>query len=287
MTPAWRTIKDAYLDACRGEVEALKPGNVHRFADGHRMTADQFVLSAEVSAPAISEPNAPVGRRVFDAVAATREKVGTNTNLGIVLLAAPLAKAAEDDRAHLRDALQRTLDSMDGQDASDVFSAIRLANPGGLGSAEAGDVRQAPIISLIDAMAMAADRDMIARQYVTCFADIFGSGLTALKDAAERGETGMWPTVFTYLHFLSHFPDSHVGRKYGSGISEKIRQEAQTIEREVRHEASLSRRQDMLLDFDSRLKAQNINPGTSADLTVATLFISNMNFSLHKRYAGG
>ncbi|MGK6311399.1 triphosphoribosyl-dephospho-CoA synthase [Neorhizobium sp. DT-125] len=281
MTLTRQQIMTAYLDACRAEIEALKPGNVHRFADGHRMTAGQFLESAEVSAPLVSEPFASVGRRVLTAVSATRERVGTNTNLGILLLCAPLAKAAESASAHFRDDLRRTLDEMDAEDARDVFAAIRLGNPGGLGSAEEQDVREEPTVSLLDAMGMAADRDMIARQYVTGFADIFAGGLSAWAEASEKGEKEMWPTIFVYLHFLSSFPDSHVGRKHGIDLAEEIRKEAETIRRIVTKETDLSRREKALLDFDKRLKDKDINPGTSADLTVATLFVCNMNFGLH------
>lgn len=281
MTLTRLQIMTAYLDACRAEIEALKPGNVHRFADGHRMTANQFIESAEVSAPPVSEPRASVGRRVLDAVTATREKVGTNTNLGILLLCAPLAYAAETATADLRGNLRRTLDGMDADDARDVFAAIRLTNPGGLGNAEEQDVREEPTVSLIEAMGMAADRDMIARQYTTGFADIFTGGLSAQREATGRGEEGMWPTVFVYLHFLSSFPDSHIGRKHGIDLAEKVRKEAEIILRLVANEANLSWRQEVLLDFDKRLKHGDINPGTSADLTVATLFASNMKFGLH------
>ncbi|WJR65114.1 triphosphoribosyl-dephospho-CoA synthase [Neorhizobium sp. CSC1952] len=281
MTLTQQQIMTAYLDACRAEIEALKPGNVHRFADGHRMTAGQFLESAEVSAPLVSEPHASVGRRVLGAVAATRERVGTNTNLGILLLCAPLAKAAESISAHFRDDLRRTLDGMDADDARDVFAAIRLGNPGGLGSAEEQDVREEPTVPLLEAMHMAAGRDMIARQYATGFSDIFAGGLTAWEQAAGRGEDGMWPTVFVYLHFLSSFPDSHIGRKHGTGLAEEVRKEAETIRRTVTEETDLTRREEVLLSFDKRLKDRDINPGTSADLTVATLFVRNMNFGLH------
>jgi len=281
MTLTRQQIMSAYRDACRAEIEALKPGNVHRFADGHRMTADQFLESADVSAPLVSEPGASVGRRVLDAVTATREKVGTNTNLGILLLCAPLAKAAENVTADFRQDLHRTLDDMDADDARDVFAAIRLTNPGGLGDAAEQDVREEPTVSLIEAMGMAADRDLIARQYTTSFADIFAGGLSAWNEATERNEPDMWPTIFVYLYFLSSFPDSHVGRKHGIDLAEKVRKEAEIIRRMVTDETNLSWRQEVLLEFDKRLKHGDINPGTSADLTVATLFVSNMKFGLH------
>lgn len=281
MTPTRQQIQTAYLNACRAEIDALKPGNVHRFADGHRMTAGQFLESAAVSAPLISQPGTSVGKRVLDAVIATQEKVGTNTNLGILLLCAPLAKAAAHAATDFRGDLLQTLDEMDADDARDVFAAIRLTNPGGLGAAEKNDVRQEPTVSLIEAMGMAADRDMIARQYTTGFADIFAGGLSAWQEAVDRGEEGMWPTVFVYLHFLSSFPDSHIGRKHGVDLAEEIRKEAEMIRRRVMEEPALSRREASLLAFDRQLKDRGINPGTSADLTVATLFVCNMKFGLH------
>ena len=88
-------IETAYRAACRLEVRTLKPGNVHIFADGHRMTVEDFDRSTDVSAPHISDPTLPVGTRIRRAVEATFTAVGQNTNLGIVLLCAPLAAAAE------------------------------------------------------------------------------------------------------------------------------------------------------------------------------------------------
>lgn len=281
MTLTRQQILTAYLDACHAEIDALKPGNVHRFADGHRMSADQFLESAAVSAPWICEGAASVGRRILGAVTATREKVGTNTNLGILLLCAPLARAAAVAATDFHGDLLRTLKDMDADDARNVFAAIRLANPGGLDTVETQDVSQEPTVSLMEAMGMAADRDMIARQYTTGFADIFAGGLSAWQEATDRGEEGMWPTVFVYLHFLSTFPDSHVGRKYGIDLACEIRSEAETIRQKVTDEANLSRRETILLAFDKRLKDRGINPGTSADLTVATLFVRCIKSALH------
>ena len=88
-------LRAAYEDACRREIEALKPGNVHVFADGHRMSARQFLTSASVSSAPLTDPGLPVGQRILEAVRATRQAVETNTNLGIILLCAPLLRAAE------------------------------------------------------------------------------------------------------------------------------------------------------------------------------------------------
>ncbi len=264
-------IRDAYLEACRLEIEALKPGNVHLFADGHGMTAEQFHLSARASAGPLTDPDLPVGRRILEAIRATRQAVGTNTNLGIVLLAAPLARAAEAT-GDLREDLSAVLDRLDMGDAGAVFEAIVLASPGGLGSAKEHDVHEPPKVGVIEAMRSAAGRDGIARQYATGFDDIFGVGLPALDAALSRGESGMWPAVFSYMAFLAGFPDSHVARKHGDEAAGRIREEAVTMKVALDAADDDAARVSLLLEFDRRLKARNINPGTSADLTVASLF---------------
>ena len=142
------------------EVDALKPGNVHRFAGGHGMSYEQFITSAEVSAPLLCEPGAGVGRRVLNAVTATREAVGTNTNLGMLLLFAPIVTAAEraSDRHVLQDAIKNVLAALHKSDAEDVFEAIRAAGPGGLGHAPRYDVHFPPDCSLLAAMAEVTER---------------------------------------------------------------------------------------------------------------------------------
>ena len=272
-------IAAAYLQACRAEIEALKPGNVHRFADGHRMTAQQFRDSAALTADAISRPGASIGRRIAEAATITREQIGTNTNLGILLLCAPLAKAAESGSPMLTDSIADVLKNMTQTDADDVFRAIMIANPGGLGTTEKHDVASPPQVSLLEAMAEAADRDVIARQYVSNFSDILSGGLAAFARASREGEQGMWPTVFVYLHFLSSFPDSHIARKLGVELAQQIMGEAGYIAA-VTAQSDLEARERILLAFDTRLKAAGINPGTSADLTVATLFAAALNLVL-------
>jgi triphosphoribosyl-dephospho-CoA synthase len=274
-------IRRAYIDACNQEIEALKPGNVHRFADGHRMRAEQFFESAQVSADAVSDLGLSVGQRVLAAVTATRHKVETNTNLGILLLCVPLAKAATSGTSDLQAGLITTLGKLDINDARDVFSAIVLAQPGGLGSAPEHDVASEPNVSLLEAMAAASDRDMIARQYVTNFADILSGGLNAQQSAIDRNESGMWPTVFVYLYFLSTFPDSHIIRKHGDGVAEETRMEAERILSQIQEMHDGRDREKLLLAFDARLKAEGINPGTSADLTVASLFALRLIWLLH------
>ncbi|TIP24925.1 MAG: triphosphoribosyl-dephospho-CoA synthase [Mesorhizobium sp.] len=277
-------LRAAYKDACRMEIEALKPGNVHLFADGHGMSAAQFMTSAEVSSWPLTDPRLPVGRRMLEAVRATRLAVATNTNLGIILLAGPLLCAAEMDGARPHDKrlhhnLDAVLRAMSMDDTRAVFEAIVAAAPGGLGEA-ANDVRQEPKVHLLDAMREAADRDMIARQYVTGFGDVFGAGLAALQAALARGEGGMWPTVFAYMAFLAGFPDSHVVRNHGAEVANQARQEALAVEASLHGNDDETSRIRLLMELDRRLKANNVNPGTSADLTVATLLVHTLGVQL-------
>jgi triphosphoribosyl-dephospho-CoA synthase len=265
-------IADAFRNACLAELQALKPGNVHVFADGHRLTTEQFVRSAEAAAAPLATPGARVGRRIADAVAATQDAVGTNTNLGIILLCAPLAAAAEAGREELRSALVGVLDDLDRADADLAFRAIVQAAPAGLGQVAENDVHQPARVTLKQAMADAADRDRVARQYVTGFADIFELGLPRLAAATAQGWAEEWAIPTIYLGFLADFPDSHVMRKYGLAVAESMRESAKGFHARLQSSWDASRLTNELLAWDAALKAKSINPGTSADLTVATLF---------------
>ncbi|NGN41283.1 triphosphoribosyl-dephospho-CoA synthase [Mesorhizobium sp. CGMCC 1.15528] len=273
-------IRTAYEDACRQEIEAFKPGNVHVFAEGHDMTVGQFLTSANVSSEPLTDPKLSLGTRIFEAVRATRNAVGTNTNLGIILLCAPLMLAAETNTGDLRSNLDEALRAMDLEDTAAVFEAIVLASPGGLGSSSQHDVREKPTVHLLEAMREASARDSIARQYVTSYQDIFERGLPALEAATARGESAMWPTVFAYMEFLSTFPDSHVLRKHGAEIAEEVRQEAAIVRATIGRNGDREDRIRILAAFDGRLKQRGINPGTSADLTVACLLVHNLRLRL-------
>jgi triphosphoribosyl-dephospho-CoA synthase len=276
-SPAWpdpgrrAALRRAYLEACTIELQALKPGNVHVHAAGHGMTVADFALSAEASVEPLTVTAAAVGRRIRDAIAATRAAVGCNTNLGIVLLAAPLIAAAETaTRVGLRPALAACLARLTVADAVLAYEAIRLAAPAGLGTAPDQDVAATPSIDLRQAMTLAAERDRLARQYAVDFADVFDIGVAGLARARREGATPDWATSLIYLDFLAAFPDSHVQRKHGVVAAERVHDDAVALRRAV---GSRPREHAVatLLAFDQRLKSAGLNPGTSADLTVASL----------------
>ncbi|KAA0968615.1 triphosphoribosyl-dephospho-CoA synthase [Aureimonas fodinaquatilis] len=265
-------IQSAYIAACQSELDVLKPGNVHRFAAGHGMDVAVFTASAAASAPFVTAPGQPLGQRILGAVAATQQTVGQNSNLGILLLCAPLAMAAERaDTTSLQVSLHAVLQDLTMDDATLTFQAIALAAPGGLGQVAEQDVRHPPGMSLLQAMALAAGRDRIAAQYCNDFDDVFAQGMTDLTTPDALPDV-----LRVYLGFAGRFHDSHIQRKFGPDIAQAIQMEfrrfheklVMTVDPETRHCA--------LLAFDADLKARGINPGTSADLTVATVFAAHL-----------
>lgn len=276
-------VEEAVFTACRLELMALKPGNVHIHAEGHGMSVTQFLDSAAAIAPVLATPNRPVGEAILRAVEATRDVAGCNTNLGIVLLLAPLAAAAlcRDKGEPLRMRLARVLDKLSVADAADAFAAIRLALPAGLGETPQHDVAEPPRVDLRTAMAAAADRDLIARQYATAFADVFTFGVARGRSALRRGASAAEAASAIHLGFMALHPDTHIARKHGAAVAERVREQAFRLERRLAvtsvfggpafggHSGAARR----LLAFDRALKRRGLNPGTSADLTVACLFV--------------
>lgn len=263
----------AFVEACHGELQALKPGNVHVHAGGHKLSVADFEKSAEAAAPEIGREGLSVGQRILRAVKATREAVGTNTNLGIILLAAPLAQAALTEKSgKLRSDVETVLQTLSIEDARDAYEAIRIAEPGGLGETDAHDVSGQPQITLLEAMRAAEDRDRIAHQYTHGYCDIVGEGLSRYRHALERWAFADWATTYTYMGFLATLPDTLLVRKYGVNTAEEIRAKAASLYTLLDGMDDPKRAKTELLAFDMELKERRLNPGTSADLTVGTLF---------------
>lgn len=282
MTPA--ALRDAFLRACRLDVEVRKPGNVSVASPGHGMDAAMFSASSQAAAPPLLAPGAPVGARVEGAVRASLVAAGCNTNLGIVLLVAPLARALEApgaaaSPAALRSAVGAVLAALDGDDAAAVFRAIAAANPGGLGRDPIADVRDRPALGLLDAMRLAAGRDRIAAQYAGGYAELFAIGLPAWAAAIGRGAGEAGAMLDVFVAWLATAPDSHIARKHGDAVAHRVTDEA----RRWRDQVAVN--PEALARWDEALKARGLNPGTSADLAVATAFAARCLQS-HAKAAG-
>jgi triphosphoribosyl-dephospho-CoA synthase len=285
--PAGRDPQACYLAACELDVAVRKPGNVSRASAGHGMQADLFSASARASAGPLFRAGARVGERVDAAGAATWAVAGCNTNLGILLLCAPIARAVERrpdhaDPAALRAAIEAVLADLDVDDARAAYRAIARARPAGLGAAPAQDVHAPPSIDLRAAMALAAGRDSIARQYRDGFADLFELDLPALAvdlagfggmPAEAASPTARAAVQRVYLGFLAGRPDSHIVRKHGEALAHIVMAAAQPWQARARAGERLDADPGFAA-WDLELKAAGLNPGTSADLTVAALFLA-------------
>ena len=214
MRPALSPGKLAQI-ACVLEATARKPGNVHRFCDFDDLDYLDFILSAAAVADPLDRARAEgVGASVLAAVEATKRVVATNSNLGLILLLAPLVAVPSEES--LGEGVLRVLESTTIDDARRVYRAIRLANPGGLGQAAEQDVRDEPTITLREAMVLAADRDLIARQYADGFAVVLGEGLPALRRRLNEGRPLETAIIGAFLDLLSRRPDSLIVRKAGA-----------------------------------------------------------------------
>lgn len=270
---------NAYLHACYQELLALKPGNVGVHAAGHDMTLDQFQTSARVSAGPLGEPGITLGHRIYSAVKATHDAVDCNTNLGIILLCAPLIQAFLEIQAgsDLRSTVTQVLDDCTVEDAQLCYQAIRLANPGGLGNSDVQDVHDVPDETLSQVMRIAAERDRIAFQYASGFADIFDFSIHHLAEFRRHFTSqDNWVITALYLELLAHYPDSHILRKHGSEQADEISEKAQQLKRDLLTQGPTDTVQTKLLQADMDFKQAGINPGTTADLVVATLFAEQL-----------
>ncbi|MBL0424692.1 triphosphoribosyl-dephospho-CoA synthase [Ramlibacter alkalitolerans] len=265
----------AFLRACALDVQVRKPGNVSIASPGHGMEACHFKAAAAAAAGPISSAGAGVGERIEVAVRAAWQATHCNTNLGIVLLCAPLLAAferrgGEGGPGALREALEEVLAALDLEDARAAYRAIAVANPGGLGRAPAQDVAEAPSVGLREAMALAAHRDRIAWQYLHAFADIFELGLPAFLAAAGAPGRGMQRT---FVEFVAGLPDSHIVRKHGDAVAQCVMSEAAQWRTRARGGEVLDD-DPAFAAWDEHLKARRLNPGTSADLCVAVALVA-------------
>jgi triphosphoribosyl-dephospho-CoA synthase len=264
--------QELFQAACRAELNALKPGNVHVHAGGHGMEIAHFEASAAAAAPWIADRALGVGLRIQRAVEASLAAAGMNTNLGIILLVAPLALAGEHaEGSDMRAEVAGILSRLEDGDTDAVFAAIRRANPGGLGSAPDQDVSAPPTVGLLQAMALAADRDRIARAYATNFEEVFAFGLPVLAQTRATGADETYAVTTLHMAYLAEKLDSHIVRKFGQETALAVQHEAQALRPlwdPIARPQSLAR----LLNFDGALKARGLNPGTTADFVVATLF---------------
>jgi triphosphoribosyl-dephospho-CoA synthase len=259
--------------ACIWETTARNPGNAHRFRDFSDATYVDFLSSAAAVAGMLETAwLRPVGQTVLQGVEATRRVVTVNTNLGILLLLAPLAAVPAGEA--LRTGVDRVLSRLDLADTRAVYQAIRLAAPAGLGRVPEQDIEDEPTQTLRQVMALAAERDLVARQYANGFREVFDDGLSALRRGLELASSLEGAIVFCHLQLMARHPDSLIARKRGLAEAEEAARRAQQVV-EAGWPGSAAGR-TALADVDAWLRAagRGRNAGTTADLVTASLFVA-------------
>ena len=272
-------LSQLYLHTCKLDVQSLKPGNVSVYSTVKDLSVDDFLNSAAASVQPLTEQNISLGKRILRALEATHKAVSTNTNLGMILLIAPLihARLQVMDSSEILNALKIVLKQTTIEDACDVYQAIRLANPGGMGKKNNQDISEEPSVSLLKTMEISASWDQIAAQYTNNFADIFNFGVPLYKKLLEKWQDEKWATSGLFLSFLAHYPDSLIERKFGLLKAKEISAMISGLERELCRSDSPGRYEAQLLEIDSHLKRNRINPGTTADLTAASIFAAGLS----------
>lgn len=256
--------------ACQMEATARKPGNVHPQANFQDMTYNDFLLSADIAAPILARAEQQgVGATILQAVRETRQTIGRNTNLGMLLLLAPLAAVPASQT--LAAGIAEVTRNLTIEDARNVYEAIRLANPGGMGSVPEADVSTAPQITLRAAMELARSRDSIAEEYASDFALVTGQAARILAGGTLQD----WELRVIHLHlwFLARTGDTLIARKCGEETSEEAQMWARHIFAEGWPETDGSIRLCQKFDRWLRADGHRRNPGTTADLVAATLFV--------------
>ncbi len=248
------------------------------------MVVTDFVKSAEVSAQVIGNPGYSLGEKIFYALEATRDAVGCNTNLGIVLLCAPLIHALQQkSTGELRSRLIYVLENTTVSDAEWVYRGIRLAKPAGMGQSDDQDIQNRPNVNLTETMRIASGRDRIAYQYVSSYEDVFDFAKNRYHTAVGQWGEETWAAVAVFVGLLRRFPDSHIERKFGSKYTRMVVTRMALLDEELSGSKDPKQCLKRIQEVDAEFKVAGINPGTTADLTVATLLVVRLEALLSQR----
>ncbi|QDV49217.1 triphosphoribosyl-dephospho-CoA synthase [Gimesia fumaroli] len=254
--------------ACLMEATARKPGNVHPEASFPDLTYVDFVKSAAVIAPILAHTTPDkIGTTIRECISETQQVIPSNSNLGMVLLLAPLVAIPCEQT--IAAGIDSMLDQLTVQDAREVYEAIRIAKPGGLGKTESEDVATEPTGTLRNVMCLAADRDSVASEYTHAFRITLESSIPALQEFWNQDADWEKAVIRLQLRLMSEFPDTLIARKCGLEEAAESAARARAVLEAEDYTASLSQ-------FDAWLRqnGNQRNPGTTADLIVAALFVA-------------
>ena len=267
-------LKSAYLFSCKKDIELIKPGNVNLLSSHKDTKAQDYLDSAILSSKELFNQNYSLGKRILESVNVTRSQVNVNTNLGIILLCAPVIQSYIDfNNLDLREGIKKTLSTTSIKDTHDLCAAINISSPGGLGDSDMYDTASYPNASIKQIMDYSQEYDRISYQYSHNFSDIFDFIIPKLELLNQRYESLDISLSLLFIEILAKIPDSHISRKFGDKIAKKTSNNAYDLLKILDREYDPDYLAKALNNLDYEYKKKGINPGTTADLLVASLMI--------------
>ena len=267
-------LKSAYLFSCKKDIELIKPGNVNLLSSHKDTKAQDYLDSAILSSKELFNQNYSLGKRILESVNVTRSQVNVNTNLGIILLCAPVIQSYIDfNNLDLREGIKKTLSTTSIKDTHDLCAAINISSPGGLGDSDMYDTASYPNASIKQIMDYSQEYDRISYQYSHNFSDIFDFIIPKLEFLNRRYESLDISLSLLFIEILAKIPDSHISRKFGDKIAKKTSNNAHDLLKILDREYDPDYLAKALNNLDYEYKKKGINPGTTADLLVASLMI--------------
>ncbi len=253
------------------EAGAAKPGNVHPGASFEDLTFDDLVAAGiSIAAPLEQASRRPLGKTILEAVTRAALVTRSNANLGIILLIAPLAAVPTSRRPLTPADVDDVFAKLDASDAADVWQGIHHARPGGMGTTDHHDLAGPPPADIREAMAIAAERDTIASLWAHGFEPLFAGPVADLSADLEADVPLETAIIHASLRQLARKPDSLVARRHGEDTACEVSARAA----DVLALAADPHWAPALAAFDASLRSpRRLNPGTTADLVAAALYI--------------
>lgn len=273
-----RSIQDAIYWACLLEATSPKAGNVHPSESFSDLDYASFVTAAKVTSVELTRPDLPLSWRMRSAVTESQQATSTNVNLGIVLLLGPLVEASMQSapdglpksRCDLALRLPEILASLSTDDGKVLYEAIRIVNPGGLKDeslSQDEDVGRATgPVDFVSSMKLASRRDRVALQYSTDYQDLLQHIVPIVSDAINQTGDVLAGISQGQLTLLSEAQDSLIHRKNGDQVAASVQNRAREV-------TSVATPEWFKFDRWLREDGNRLNPGTTADLIAAALYV--------------
>jgi triphosphoribosyl-dephospho-CoA synthase len=288
------------------EVSAYpKPGNVHRTADFKGTRYEHFLASVvalassfrkaaergvQVAKKEIDFSEIGIGELIKSAVEHVKAwQTGGNTLLGTIILLMPMASAAgmtldqgKFSVARLRKKTRLVVKSTTSRDAVNLYDAISIAKPGGIGKTPKLDVTDPTSkeiilrdnITLFDVFKVSSGWDSISSEWVNNYTITFDLGYPCFVNALKETRDINTATVHTFLEILSEVPDTLIARKLGSARAKEVSAQAKRVLDAGGLTTPEGREELSRFDKELRDSEHRLNPGTTADLTAAVLAVA-------------